>query len=216
MPSRRTFVQGLTTLAAGLTWRPSWAVSSGSATSVPVAVSARMSDLADWWEEAGRVYDATKPRLFTAMEARGQVIDPHRKDYMRWREAERCFVHMTVDVLGEPSRSQGDVIFKYHVIDMHTELRPVGNWVWANAKGWELSERVRYEAEQFGVAINAFWYKTPSPFAMIDGDQHSPKWNVISRWRMHGLPPSIFVASEEAYDEQERMNMEAAAAYRNT
>lgn len=216
MLSRRMFVQGLTALGAGLAWRPAWAMSSGSATSMPDAVSTRMSDLADWWEQVGRVYDATKPRHFAAMEARGEVIDSNREDYRRWQEAERSFVYMTVDVLDEPSRSQGDVIFKYHVIDMHTELRPVGNWVWANAKGWELSEAVRSEAEQFGVAINPFWYKTPLPFAAIDGDRYSPKWDVISRWRMHGMPPSIFAASEEAYAERERMNMEAAAAYRNT
>lgn len=66
------------------------------------------------------------------------------------------------------------------------------------------------------MAINPFWYKTPSPSAMIDGDRHSPKWAVISHWRVYGMPPSILETYETAFAERERMNMEAAAAYQNT
>ena len=51
---------------------------------------------------------------------------------------------------------------------------------------------------------------------MIDGDRHSPKWDVISHWRVHGMPPSTLETCEKAYAERERMNMEAAVAYRNT
>lgn len=216
MPSRRIVVRGLAALTAGLAWRPAWAVSGGNPTLVPVAVSSRMSDLADWWEEVGRAYDGTKPQLFTAMEARGEAIDANREDYKRWREAERTFLYMTVDVLNEPSRSQGDVIFKYHVIDMHHSWRPVGNWMWVNAHDLKLCQQLEREAEQFGVPINPFWHRMPSTSAMIDGDRQSSKWNAISRWRVHGMPPSIFEAHEAAFVERERVNMEAGVAYRNT
>jgi hypothetical protein len=191
MLSRRIFVQGLTTLVAGLAWRPAWAVSTGPATSVPVGVSARMSELADWWEEAGRAYDGTMPRLFTAMEASGEEIDITREDYKRWREAERHFVFMTVDVLTEPSKSAGDVILKYHAIDMHHTWRPVGHWLWVNGQDLKLCQQLEREAEHFGVAITPLWGKTPSSFAMIDGDRHSPRWAVIARWRRHGMPSHI-------------------------
>jgi len=194
MLSRRIFVHGLTTLAAGLTWRSAWAVTGSHAASVPVAVSSRMFDLADWWEEAGRAYDGTKPRLFTAMEASGEAIDTNCEDYKRWREAERSFVYMTVVVLDEPSRSQGDVILKYHVHDMLQGWRPVGNWLWVGARDLKLYEQLEQEAEQFGVAIHPLWGKTPSPFAMIDGDRHSPRWAIISRWRRHGMPPGLAAA----------------------
>lgn len=123
---------------------------------------------------------------------------------------------MTVDVLYEPSRSQGDVIFKYHVVDMLQSWRPVGNWLWVNGQDLKLCQQLEREAEQFGVAVNPFWYKMPSAFAMIDGDRHSPKWAVISRWRIHGMPPSILESYKTAFAERERMNLEAAVAYRNT
>lgn len=149
------------------------------------------------------------------MEALGEAIDANREGYKRWREAERTFVYMSVDVLNEPSRSQGDVIFKYHVIDMHHSWRPVGNWLWASTHDLKLCQQLEREAEHFGVVINPFWYKTPSPSAMIDGDEHSPRWAVISRWRVDGAPPSIRESYDRAYAEREKMNMEAAVAYRN-
>ncbi len=216
MLSRRTVVQGLTALTAGLAWRPAWAVPRGVAPTVPVAVSPDMVSLANLWEAIGTKYDETKHRRFTPMVNRGQLIDAACPDYKRWEKAKERLLHATTVVLKEPAQSQGDVIFKYHVIDMLTELRPVDNWAWTNAKGWELSEEVRREAEYFGVAINPFWYKTPSPSAMIDGDRHSPKWAVISHWRVYGMPPSILETYETAFAERERMNMEAAAAYQNT
>lgn len=199
MLSRRIFVQGLTTLVAGFTWKPAWAVSGGHAASVPVGVSARMSDLGDWWEEAGHAYDGTNPRLFTAMQASGEEIDTTREDYKRWREAERRFVFMTVDVLDEPSRSAGDVALKYHVIDMFHTWRPVGHWLWVNGKDLKLCQQLEREAEQFGVAINPLWGKMPSPVAMIDGDRHSPRWAIIARWRRNGMPRVIAAESERTY-----------------
>lgn len=174
-------------------------MSGGHAPAVPVAVSARMSDLANWWEEIGQAYDGTKPRLFTAMEASGQEFDTTREDYKRWREAERRFVFMTVDVLDEPSMSAGDVILKYHVIDMHHTWRPVGHWLLVNGQDLKLCQQIEREAEHFGVAINPLWGQTPSPFAMIDGDRHSPRWAVIARWRRNGIPRVMADANERTY-----------------
>jgi hypothetical protein len=197
MLSRRIFVQGLTTLVVGFAWKPAWAVPGGPAASVPVAVSARMSDLGDWWEEIGQAYDGTKPRLFTATEASGQELDTDRQDYKLWKEEERRFVHMTAELLREPSRAAGDVILKYHVIDMLHRWRPVGIWIWPNAaQDLPLCELVEREAEQFGVSINPFWQEMLSPLAMIDGDEHSPRWAVIARWRRRGLPRAMAAESE--------------------
>lgn len=148
------------------------------------------------------MYDATKPRHFTAMGAHGKVIDTSREDYKRWREAERSFVYMTVDVLEEPSRSQGDVIFKYHVIDMLHRWRQVGHWLWVGARDLKLAQQLEQEAEQFGVAISPLWGKTPSPFATIDGERHSPRWAVISRWRVFGAPRSIIASDEAAFGDR--------------
>lgn len=140
MLSLRTVVQGLTALTAGLAWRPAWAVPRGVAPTVPVAVSPDMVSLANLWEAIGTKYDETKHRRFTPMVNRGQLIDAACPDYKRWEKAKERLLHATTVVLKEPAQSQGDVIFKYHVIDMLTELRPVDNWAWTNAKGWELSE----------------------------------------------------------------------------
>lgn len=199
MLSRRIFVQGLTTLVGGFTWKPAWPVSGGHAPAVPVAVSARMSDLGDWWEEIGQAYDGTKPRLFTAMEASGQEFDTDREDYKLWKEEERRFVHMTAEVLREPSRSAGDVILKYHVIDMLHRWRPVGIWIWPNAQDLTLCELLEREAEHFGVSVNPFWQEMLSPFAMIDGDRQSPRWVVIDRWRRNSMPRVMADASERTY-----------------
>jgi hypothetical protein len=198
MLSRRIVVQGLAVVTAGLSWRPAWAVSGGAAALVPVAVSPDMVDLANLWEAIGRKYDETKHRRFTSMVNRGQLIDAACPDYKRWEKVKERLLHATTVVLREPAQSEGDAIFKYHVIDMHTGWRPVDNWAWTHAKGWELSEVVRREAEQFGVAINPFWYKMPSALAMIDGDEHSPRWAVISQWRLKNSPAYMYEAYERA------------------
>lgn len=217
MLSRRIVVQGLTALTAGVAWRPAWAAPHVATTTVPVAVSPDMESLANLWEAIGMKYDETLHRRFTSMVNRGQLIDAACPDYKRWLKAKERLLHATTVVLKEPAQSQGDVIFKYHVIDMHYSWRAVDNWTWDfEVKGWQLAETVSREADQFGVAINPFWDRMPSSFALIDGDQHSPRWAVISRWRIHGMPPSVFETSEAAFAERERMNMEAAVAYRNT
>lgn len=162
----------------------------GRVASVPTAVSSDMAALADLWEANGRKYDETKHRTILAKIAQGQHIDTESADYVIWRKAEQWLVQSTAAVLAEPFRSEGDVIFKYHVIDMHRSWRPVGNWIWA----WKPCEVVGREAEHFGVAINPFWDKTPSPFASIDGDRDSPRWDLIALWRKLGAPTSIVEA----------------------
>lgn len=216
MLSRRIVVHGLAAVSAGLAWRPGWALSSVASPSVPTPISPDMEGLANLWEAHGWQYDQTAHRRLVDEVNKGLPVDMESAAYKRWRKVEERFMHATTVVLSEPAMSEGDVIFKYHVIDMHHSWRPVDNWTWAHANGWELCEGVGREAERFGVAINPFWYKMPSPFAMIDGDQHSPRWAVISHWRMHGMPPSILEAYERAHAERDRTNMEAAVAHRNT
>lgn len=203
MLSRRIVVHGLAVVSAGLAWRPGWALSPVAAPSVPTAVSSDIIGLANLWEAHGGRYDLTAHRSFTHKLVHGHAIDMESAEYKHWRKVEQRFMQATVAVLSEPAMSEGDVIFKYHVIDMHHSWRPVDNWTWTHANGWELCEVVGREAERFGIAINPFWYKTPSPLAMIDGDRHSPRWAVISHWRMHGMPPSLLESNEAALAEIE-------------
>lgn len=202
MLSRRIIVQGLTTLAAGFIWRPAWAVSGGHAASVPVAVSPEIAALADAWEAVGQEYDETKHSKFTRMVNRGESIDHACPDYRQWEDAKARLLQATSVLLKEPSKSEGDVILKYHVIDTHYSSRVVDYWTWDfGIKGWQLCEIVRCEASAFAVPINQFWGggSMTSPWAMLDGDRDSPRWAVIARWRRRGMPQDIAAASERAH-----------------
>lgn len=195
MISRRLFngagVLGLATLA----WRPPWSMAAAPASTGP-DVTGPLAVLGDAWEGVGRDYDRVSHKVLQYSRQAGGFwrAEPHSPTFHVWSMA-RKYVEASARVIIEPSRSPGDVILKYHVIDMHSGWRAIDDGLWIEAGGGRHERTVLQEAEAFGVNINAFWLPgSASPFAEIDGERDSPRWSVIDRWRRWDMPVSQAIA----------------------
>jgi hypothetical protein len=175
MLTRRTFTMLGTALVSAMACRPSWAARA-FAVDLDGLVSPRMIALGDSWEEAGRSYEVLRDA------AAGFSCDAPA--LIAIRDATRAMLAAADYIFLEPSRTRGDVLLKYHVMDELGGRRTVHDSDCIMAAGGAQWHRiVEQEAEAFGLDLNYFWLWEMPPYAKIDGERNSPKWAAVSRWR---------------------------------
>lgn len=182
---RRTFSAGVLGCLSLLGIRPVWGGAVSQA-EIPAGVTPGLADLADAWFGTGLAYERAHRHYCYGEKEPGCsriVRSPDSPESLALIAAQKALAHAAAPVLRTRARTAGDVIVKYHVIDMHYGHWPPDDWAWVAAGGDALCEQVRREAGKFGVDLNPFWLKTASSFAEIDGDRHSPRWRAVARWR---------------------------------
>lgn len=185
MLTRRLFTALGTASLSVFALRPSWAVPATEGQGA-WSVSPRLHRLADAWEATGKEYERCRHEAFfkNAPPSTMWVYVKGAPQFVRFEQSYRTMLTAVNDVFNERSRTRADVVLKYHVMDELASYRCVRNDDAIIEAGGAYWHRIlSREAERFALDLHPFWLGEGSPYAMIDGDRNSAKWEAVSRWR---------------------------------